>query len=111
MGGSRFDEDNTGFECYQRLSILLVDPDDAYVVLMRNLLSMQAFNYAVSVAWSAAEAHRRVEQGRFDIALLGQCLPDSDSVSLIKEDPVRKPDDLKFLLKLMKCWRLRTCNY
>lgn len=63
--------------------ILVIEDDVAFCKLVEKFLSKQG--YEISCAFSAAEAHRLIENLKFDLILTDLRLPDSDGMTLLSE--------------------------
>lgn len=63
--------------------ILVIEDDVAFCKLVEKFLSKQG--YEVSCAFSAAEAHRLIENLKFNLILTDLRLPDSDGMTLLSE--------------------------
>lgn len=63
--------------------ILVIEDDVAFCKLVEKFLSKQG--YEVSCAFSAVQAHRLIENLKFDLILTDLRLPDSDGMTLLSE--------------------------
>ena len=63
--------------------ILVIEDDVAFCKLVEKFLSKQG--YEISCAFSAVQAHRLIENLKFDLILTDLRLPDSDGMTLLSE--------------------------
>ncbi len=63
--------------------ILVIEDDVAFCKLVEKFLSKQG--YEVSCAFSAVQAHRLIENLKFNLILTDLRLPDSDGMTLLSE--------------------------
>ena len=69
--------------------ILIIEDDISFCKLLEKFLSKN--NYAVSIAFSAAEARLAIQNDKFDLILTDLRLPDADGIDLLAEFKTNYP--------------------